>query len=250
MKAQSLMMLAALSGFAHAGKQTVVIASDDAYPPYSSVDANKAAKGHYVDIIRAVSDAMPNFSISIKPLPWKRALQEAEDGEVAGVFPPYMKTDSRPWMAYSAPLLTEAIVAVCNSKKAPKYRGAKWPEGFEGASFGNNLGYLSAGPAFFAMVKAGKLKNEEAATTEQNLRKLVADRIDCYVNDRRAIAYDVIKSNLDGKQIVEVAVVAKEVGYIGYNARIGKLPYQDAFIKEFNATLQKLRAEKKVPPLD
>jgi len=110
------------------------------------------------------------------------------------------------------------------------------PGGFQGAIFGNNLGNLSHGSRFFEMVNAGNLRVIDSTSTKINLANLKSERIDCYVNDRRAIAFEARNSQLKLSDFVEMVVVSNEIGFIGYNGRLGTLPYRGAFIREFNAT--------------
>ena len=90
----------------------------------------------------------------------------------------------------------------------------------------------------------------EYVNTKVSLLNVQAERVDCYVNDRRAIAFEVEKSKLSPANFVEMAVVAKEVGFIGYSRNPGNPAYQEAFFKEFNATLLQLRAKNKAPAID
>ncbi|WP_171014060.1 transporter substrate-binding domain-containing protein [Chitinivorax sp. B] len=243
-------LLFCLAAPSWAAKQAVILVGDDDYPPYSFKDASGAPKGIYADVLRKVGAAMPNFTIELQVAPWKRALNNAENGETIGIYPPYKKPEARPWMRYSAPLLNETVVAVCTRKVAEAKKGAAWPAGFAGLRFGNNAGFQTPGKPFFDMAASGKLTVEEAKTTEQNLQKLVNGRIDCYPNDRRAIESEVQRLKLDASAIVEVAIVGKEAGYIGYTSKGAKFSYQDAFMKEFDETLNKLRAAGQIPALD
>lgn len=244
------LLLALLAQTVRADTQAVVLTTDDAYPPYSYVDAKGELKGFYVDIARAVGAEMPHYRIEFRALPWRRALEEAEAGVVAGVLGAYWRPRDRPWMSYSDPFFTEVVVVVCNRNVASQYRGVAWPSGFAGARFGNNLGFATPGSAFFALVREGRITLDEAFSTSLNLRKLVAGRIDCYSNARGAIAHEVRSAGLDPAQIVEVKTIAAEKVFLGYHARSGKGREQKAFIAEFNATFLKLRAEGRLPPLE
>ncbi|MHA7000259.1 substrate-binding periplasmic protein [Aeromonas schubertii] len=239
-----------LLSWAAVAKQQVLLVGDDDYPPYSYKDPSGKPVGLYSELLSKVSAAMPNFSIELRVAPWQRALTEVEQGQIMGLYPPYKREALRPWMHYSAPLLVETVVVVCRKEVASKYQGASWPDGFAGVKFGNNTGFQTPGDRFFAMVKEGKITLDEAKTTEQNLQKLMGGRIDCYPNDRRAISSEVARLKLDASDVVEVASIGQEQGFIGFTSARDGYPYMDAFIKEFNETLDSLRASGAVPPLE
>ncbi|WP_235462262.1 substrate-binding periplasmic protein [Aeromonas australiensis] len=231
-------------------KQQVVLVGDDDYPPYSYKDPTGKAAGLYSDLLLKVSAAMPDFVIELQAAPWKRALDDAEQGRVMGVYPPYKREALRPWMHYSDPLLVETVVVVCRKEVAANYQGASWPDGFAGLKFGNNAGFQTPGDRFFAMVKEGKVTLDEAKTTEQNLQKLVGGRIDCYPNDRRAISSEIARLEMDPGDVVESAIIGQEMGYIGFTSVRQDYAYMDDFIKAFNETLTRLRAAGEIPPLE
>ncbi|MGQ5523946.1 substrate-binding periplasmic protein [Chitinimonas sp. PSY-7] len=239
--------LSLLGSSALADKQTVVLLGDDDYSPYSFADADGVAQGIYADMLRKISAAMPNFVIQLKPEPWKRAIKHVEVGEAMGFYPPYKKPDVRPNMEYSVPLLTETVVLLCTDKIVRSHKGVSWPSGFTGLTFGNNAGFHILGEPFFAMLAAGKVKLDEAKTTESNLRKLIKGRIDCYANDRRAIETEAKRFNLDMSDVSELIVVGKEYSYVGYTSKRNRFPYFAAFMKEFDETVLKLHAAGQLP---
>ena len=57
---------------AQAGTATpLVIYGDDDYPPYSYVE-NGQLKGIYTQIVREAVQAMPQYAVQLRPVPWKR----------------------------------------------------------------------------------------------------------------------------------------------------------------------------------
>jgi len=64
--------------------------------------------------------------------------------------------------------------------------------------------------------------DEEGKSVEQNLNKLIADRIDCYINDRLAIFDTLRKMKMKNKDINfpdinVIKVISSESGYVGYS---------------------------------
>ena len=103
--------------------------------------------------------------------------------------------------------------------------------------------------AFRMAVVQGKLAYEEAGTSQQNIMKLVAGRIDCYVNDRVSIYWEYERLRRRGQLtgdhpgvLVEGAVVSREYGYLGFGAGDEKrFPFRNDFLREFNDAIRALR---------
>lgn len=236
---------AAFSGCSTAfAGQNVVLVSDESYPPYSYKDGDKAV-GIYPEILRRVFAQMPAYTVTITPTPWKRALQMAEKGEVLGIVPPYYRKELRPWMGYSDPIFEEKIVVVCSKEVAGKVAGKAYPADYAGLTFGNLAGSRAGGEALHAMADKSQLKIEEAKTTDQNLMKLAAGRIDCYVDDANTIesawnklAKTDAKLQRNFDHAADVSVEKTYIGLTGTNA----FPFKDDFVKEFNVKLAELKA--------
>ena len=149
---------------------------------------------------------------------------------------------------YSEPVLEEAVVVVCRDEVLKKPRPL-WPDDYVGLVIGSNSGFLGVGEAFRIALAQGKLAYEEAGTSQQNIMKLVAGRIDCYVNDRVSIYWEyerlrgrgaVSRSHVD--VLVEGTVVSRVYGYLGFGAGDDKrFPFRNDFLREFNDAIRALR---------
>ena len=83
-----------------------------------------------------------------------------------------------------------------------------------GLTIGNNSGFSASGDEFKAAVKAGKIKLNETKGTPKNLLKLIAGRVDCYMNDALSIQWGLKKLQKEGKYngstIVEGATISSD----------------------------------------
>ncbi|NYS34888.1 transporter substrate-binding domain-containing protein, partial [Streptococcus danieliae] len=103
-----------IAASAQAGTATpLVIYGDDDYPPYSYVE-NGQLKGIYTQIVREALQAMPQYAVQLRPVPWKRGLLMLQTGEAFALYPPYSWRSERPYVRYSVPLLMEQLVLLCN----------------------------------------------------------------------------------------------------------------------------------------
>ena len=234
--------------FSGVGRATtdVVIYSDDSYPPYSYKDGD-VAKGAYVAVLKKVFPKMKEYNVRIEPVPWKRGLSYVEEGEGLAIFPPYYRPKERPWMQFSEPILTETVVVFCRDKVMKKDRPA-WPEDYYGLIIGRNTGFSIGGEKFEQAVKAGKINMVEYKSNAQNILTMAKSRMDCYVNDKVSILWELKQLKGAGKyseggedaKLVEGATIASETGHLGFTAK-DSFPFKNDFLQKFNAILAEMK---------
>jgi len=174
-------------------------------------------------------------------MPYKRVLEAARRGSVFAIFPPYYLPKQRPYLSeYSVPLYTEETVVYCgkNILISPK---PNWPEDYFGLTIGNNDGFLVGGEAFHAAAKQNKLIIENAKGTDVNIRKLIADRIDCYVNDRASIVWSIKQMKKNKKlpyvrEVAEGSIISQENGHVAFSKKFDAR-YRRDFIDKLNAII-------------
>ncbi len=215
-------------------KQQVTIYGDDSYPPYSYKENNEA-KGIYVDILKLAFSKMENYEIIIKMIPWKRGLKYIKQGEAFALFPPYHDKDRLLWMIFSEPILKEEIIVF--GKDVNLKGKTKWPDDFYGYTIGMNRGFTPygvGGAAFGDAYTAGKIKIEEANTTEQNLKKLVRDRFLFYIYDKLLDIgpYPSIKRGI---------VINTNDGHLGFTKKNVNYMFMSDFKDTFNQIIKNLK---------
>lgn len=204
--------------------QKVVIIGDENYAPYSYVDGKKA-KGVYIDIFKAIFDQLEDYDVSIRMMPWKRGLLYVKKGWSFAIFPPYYWPVKRPYIApYSEPILLEKVVVVCNPDILEKPR-PQWPNDYLGLNIGTNRGFLSPGPDFFSAAKQGKVNLIETENTQAGLQMLLLKRIDCYVNSKIAIQWNLKKIEREDTYHLKIdslkfgVTISQQWAYLGYTAK-------------------------------
>lgn len=229
-----------------APRHRVTVYVDDAYPPYSYA-VNGAAFGVYPAMLARIFAGMPAYQVELQPVPWKRGLRLLEQGEGFALAPPYYRPGERPWMDYSAPIMLESVVIYCNEAVAARSANPRWPDDYYGLRIGINNGFLVGGSSLEAARRGGKLTVEEARGTDENLKKLLLGRIDCYMNDRYAIQHALFRARAEdayqrAARIVETGVLSQEYGHLGFTRQQGeRWTYRTDFIRQFNLVLEELR---------
>lgn len=227
----------------------VVIVTDDDYPPYSFIE-NGTVKGIYVDLLERAGEILkPHYQIEIIPMPWKRALLKVEQAEVFGVMPPYLHYDSRPYIReYSVSLGTEYVVTYCHDKvELSQALDANLTEQSKLIHIGMNAGYLLLDSRYKAAIKSGRIILWENKSTTANVIKLLTNKIDCYINDKQAIEYELsaVTTKIPGLLRKDLAVkdfLSSKTAHIGFSHKAIK-PSTEDFIKRLNDALLKVQNE-------
>jgi len=206
----------ALSLFsAPAFAETIRLVQDEAYAPYMTKDG-KRPTGIWAEVItEALTRIEGDYDVVLEAVPWSRAVNLVESGQAHGLVGTYHKPDSRPWIGtYSVAPFTENVSVYCRGGVAE----ADWsyPQDFKGLTFGNNAGFGTPGQAFFDLVASGLISLQEAPTTDLNLKKLAAGRIDCYVQEKLTAQIAIAELGLSGiTQVLDTSVEDSMIGFRG-----------------------------------
>lgn len=239
-------MFACLAGGALAESRTVLIATDDAYPPYSFLQQEQAA-GLYLQLMRRAAEALPGWRLVFKPLPWSRALLQAEQAEVDAVLPPY-RGMGRDWIAlYAGPLHREEVVLSCGAATGLG-AASRWPQDFGGRRIGVMRGYLLSQTVVDA-VQRGLVEKHEFRNGRDALAALASGQIDCYANDRLSIAIahqqalgDKLWAARMPAQLQPPLLLSSQQAWLAISKQaLAKRPELADFARELDAQLAQLR---------
>ena len=226
----------------------VTVLCDAGYPPYSYAE-NGEAKGLYNDILREVFARMPDYRVSIRPVPWPRGLAELARGSSFALFPPYYRPQERPWMDYSRPILEESVVTFVRSASVQQRALHDFPAAYAGLRIGLNRGFsIIVDPRYALMLAEGALQQSFAKDNRTNLLQLRQGRIDVYINDRLSILWELQRMNEEGLTgskldwLVEGSKLSSEHGYLGYTRLNAQAyPYKDDFMQRVDTALAELQ---------
>ena len=247
------LLLAALAGAPAAGAPAraapvnVTIYADDHYPPYSYLE-NGRLTGIYTLIVRKALERMPDYQVQLVAVPWKRGVLMLEKGEAFALYPPYARPAERPYMKYSEAMLTEQVAVFCNTAASARRTLKIWPDDYFGLRIGLNAGFLSGGKQLDDAVKAGRMNIDAAHGNRANLLKLMRGRVDCYVNDRLSILWEMERIKKEGLmapgylRLLETAELGAEQGFLGYTGLSPEqYPFRDDFFQKFNAAIRDMK---------
>jgi len=229
----------------------VTILCDAGYPPYSYAEGDQA-KGLYHDILRAAFARMPEYRVHIRPMPWARGLAELASGRAFALYPPYYRPSERPWMDYSRSILREKLVVFIRAEVARTLPDERFPQAYGGLRIGQNRGFINIlDPDYQAMQAKGELRQIYSKDNRTNLAMLYRGRLDAYINDRRAVLWELERMQRDGvfggkglDWVVEGPWLTGEEGHLGYTrVNAAAYPYKKDFKKRLDAILADLERE-------
>jgi len=237
------------------GKTKVIILADESYPPYSFKDKKNKITGIYINILNNAFShpSLQDYQVRIKSVPWKRGLNQIEKGKAFALVPPYHRFESRPYFwPYSLPILAEKLVVFCHKDVFRNNPRKNWIKDYLGLKFGRNPAFAVGDEQFNKALKAGKIRIEDSKGNRENILKLGLKRIDCYINDRLSILYELKRMKKAGEyneggrhaKILEGATVTFESGFVGYTDRDnGRFTYKRDFVQKLDNVIYKMQRD-------
>lgn len=154
------------------------------WPPYTS---EHLPQGGASSAVVSAAFAAMGYQVQIEFLPWERAvaLARAPDSGYAGYFPEYYSRAITEHFYYST-IIGRSPLGLAERRQAP----VVWRELADLNQYVIGIvdGYVNT-DAFDARVAAGLQPVERVSTDQQNLRKLVAQRLPAVVIDRYVMQY-------------------------------------------------------------
>lgn len=227
----------------------VVIYADESYPPYSYVEHGQL-KGIYPELLRRVFELMPAYQVVMRPVAWKRGLALLESGQGFALFPPYFRPKERPYMSYSEVLMIEETAVFCHADIAQLNKREIWPDDFYQLKIAVNNGFAVGGARFDEAVQKNWLQKDEGPGNRSNLLKMLSKRVDCYINDRLAILWELkriyaerpdLEKNARLQDVLTLNQEAAHLAYTNHNTQL--YPFKADFNEQFNRALQELKRQ-------
>jgi polar amino acid transport system substrate-binding protein len=230
MKKMIILLLMASSIFA---AQVVELAGDKSYPPYS-YSQDGQAKGLYVDILKTAFDKMPEYSLKLNMVAFKRAINMTKQGKIIAFFPPYFSEKRSVWMTFSEPLLDENTIIFAKQKELLKK--LKFPDDFYGKTVCLNRGFshtVMGGDKFEQAIKDNKLKLVTGKSNKACLNRVNRGVADFYINDQLIdiSAFPSIKKGMS---------VKANFGHLGFTLKDKNYPFSKNFQKRFNKVIKEM----------
>lgn len=234
----SLILIAATSAQAQ-GKKVTLLA--DPWCPYTC-DAGSAKPGFMIEIAKA---ALKGYDIDYQIVAWARALNEVRAGKHNGAVGT-TETDKE-GMTFSPTMGSSASCFYAKPSTNWKWDGAK---SLESVTFGAVAGYTYE-EAIDAYIESNKSNTAKVQLVSgdnplpQNLKKLEADRIKVFIEDKNVVEYHYASQGQKNPFVEKGCLEATDL-YIGFGA---KNPMTKELVKALEDGMKALKAsgeEKKI----
>lgn len=233
-----LILSAVLLMPAQAGERVVRIANGE-WPPYSGENL-----AYYGLASRIVTEAFKREGVTVHYgfFPWRRAyllaMTSGWDGTAV-----WSRNDERAQHFYYSDPVVESDTVFFHLKTTR----FSWNsiDDLSGYVVGVTNGYYYH-PALDSAIKAGKVHVQVGASDEQNLRKLLAGRIDVFPIER-LVAMALLRAHFTPEEAARLTFNSKRVNVEQLHLLLGKQrPENRELIDEFNKGLKKLRDEGRI----
>ncbi|WP_020406253.1 substrate-binding periplasmic protein [Hahella ganghwensis] len=215
------------------GQADTVRITNGEWPPYLSQHYN-----HFGVASHIVPEALKleNFQVEYGFFPWVRSLEFAEDGiwDASIVWTFSRERETR--FLYSEPVIKLRSVFFHRRDKVFEWEAL---EDLKGYRIGGTIGYYY-GPELSKLEKSGKLNISRVRSDAQNLKLILADRLDLFPIELE-VGYEVLHRNFPSQQINLITTTRpfRETSYYMIVSR--KSPKANSILKAFNQGLVKLK---------
>ncbi|WP_028866037.1 substrate-binding periplasmic protein [Psychromonas aquimarina] len=208
------------------------------YPPYEyRGESEGEVKGIVVDIIEEVFKRL-DVPINIKILPWARAIRYIEEGQADAVFTAFKNPVREQFADFSREILMPQTISLfVRSDSTIKYDGNL-------ASLSNytigGVNSVSYGTTWDQAVKDGIITKLQLSNSgEQNMRKLLADRVPVIISNKYG-AYDIARKMNQLVDIRELKPSLQSVpSYIAFSKKRNLTDLRD----KFDITLREMKLD-------
>jgi polar amino acid transport system substrate-binding protein len=155
-------------------------------------------------------------------------------------------------MDYSRPILREKLVVFVRAEVAQALPDEGFPQAYGGLRIGQNRGFINIlGQDYQLMLARGELHQIYVKDNRTSLAMLYRGRLDAYINDRRAVFWELERMQNDGvlgenglDWVVEGPWLTGEEGHLGYSrANASAYPYKGDFKKRLDKILADLERD-------
>lgn len=153
-------------------RETITVAAEDDWPPYSSIKADKSGpEGFSSELVRAVFD-LKDIDVKFLTVPFARCLLYARTGRAVGCFNTSRVAENQDeFYWHPTPLFSEGLALFVRSDRAYGYQEIK---DLEGRSVGVTIGYTYS----LDLTRNPRITLVRATSDAHQLQMLLAGRIE------------------------------------------------------------------------
>lgn len=226
-----LVILLTTSSLVFAQEKTVKFVTLEWEPYYGPSLVNE---GYFTDIVQEAYERI-GYNISVRYVPWKRALYEGRQLYADALLGVYYSDERSKWLAFSEPV-SEAE----NCFFARKGKNISWKslEDLKPYTIGIEQGYSYSAD----FDSADFLKKEPVRKLELNVKKLLEGRIDLVLASRKRFLYWLNTNNPEARDLIEVVPhpLSSNLLYVAFPMLAA---HSRVYLRDFNEGLRQIKAD-------
>lgn len=234
-----LCLLVVLSGSARAVCERPMSIGWEPFEPYMYEDASGKLTGLDIELVSAIMSRM-NCSLTFKKLPFKRHMAEIASGETDLASSVQPNPERAAYGIFSKPYIAVTMSLIVRTGESDKYALNALADLGKGTfKLGITRGYFY-GDTFQQLMESGAFKShvDEVVSDEQNLKKLLAGRLDGILADPVVIASLAKSQNAVGKWEIHPLPIQSSMFVIMGSQRTVTAPFMDALNNALEAMKQ------------
>lgn len=227
--------IASVCGTGRAEEPLVFVGIENSVP--YSYDEDGVRKGILYDSIAEIVRRL-GIEAKIELVPFNRMLHVLQNGTADATFMIYRNKEREKYLLYSRLPMSESSINVYTRRG--KEFAVNDVKDLYNKKVGKQSGFFISAE-FDQAARAEKFTVDEAVHGDANLKKLVSDRIDCYVGGLQMSRYYIKRLKLQG-QISELTppIVSGVQTYFALSKAGSRIKNKKAFLKKINETIKAL----------
>lgn len=200
-------------------------------PPFSFKE-DDVAKGFFPDLFRQIVQHA-GVNATIKLYPFKRLNQYLQTGKIDGAISIFHKKEREAYLIYSASpiLISRTLVFTKKGKEFPFDSIAD----LYGKQIGTLAGWSIRNKDYDVAKNEGKFVVSGAQSYDQNINKLMADRVDCMISTDQLTWFFLNKRNLTDDIVALEKAIDRNVTYIAISKKTKNILDTHTLMRKLNA---------------
>lgn len=218
---------------------TLIFGSASDIPPLS-YNENGVAKGFFLDVFRETA-RRAGFEITLVLFPVKRLEAYLQSGDIDGVAALSPTKERERYLIYS-----QTPIMISRGRVFVK-KGREFPfsaiSDLTGKRIGIVAGWSVNDDELARAFRQGTLRTESVTRYDQNLKKLMAERVDCIIGTEQLTWYHAHKLGVAGNLVALKMPVSAYCAFYAVGRFAKNVGAPEAFIKKMDAALRKILSD-------
>jgi len=220
-------------------EKTLIFCTVPGIPPLS-FEEDGIVKGLFLDVFREVA-RRAGFEITLILHPMKRLEVYLQSGEVDGVIAVVRTEEREGYLVYSPlPIMVSRLLVFVK-------KGREFPftsiNDLKGKKIGVIRGWKTENIELEQAIQEGTIQAEEVTQYDQNLKKLMAERVDCLISSEQLTWYYANELGVAKDLVALETPIAKHSVYSAISKYAKNIVDPQEFIQKMNAALDEVLSD-------